>query len=953
MNIAENAASTGGTGTQDLFKVSTLAASTANPFHVMARGTEAIMVDNTGKVGIGTASPGYALDVTGFVNTDQNSGYKQAGNTILSTSTVNFATLVGVGAGPSIPAGATYNTAVGYQALNQTNAGNFSTAVGAKAGYSSSGGYNTLIGFQAGYSTTGNNSTAVGYQALELFTGNNSVAIGNAALAAAGSGINNVAIGYQAMNNTAGTGASNLAVGYRAGMNLNNGSTNVAIGASAGYDLTDGGNNTFVGNAAGRPIATGSGNIVIGYNPQAGLVAGTANTLNIGNLIFGTGLTTGATLSSGSVGIGITAPNTVLDINGAFSQRGMAAPAVSPGGQGRIYFDSGSNQFMVSQNGGAYAALGIAGSGVVTFNGRAGAVSPAANDYSFAQISGSVAGTQLPALTGDTTMTAGTTVTTTSKVNGVSYPTGPATNTVPVVTSANTITYETVPIAAGGTGATTKAAAFDALSPMSTLGDITYGGAAGTGTRLAGNTTAAKQFLTQTGTGAVSAAPAWGALAAGDVPNPAGDVTGTYAATVVSKINGTAVSGVGLANGNVLQNNSGGALTGNNLLVTNGTATGVTNIASPANGVLTSSANVPSWSATLPIALGGTNIGTYATGDILYASAANTLSKLSIGGAGNVLTVSGGIPSWAAPAGASALSAITAATGANSINNGVNAQTWNWHLTGNTVAMNITENAASSGGTGTQDLFKISTLATSTANPFHVVARGIDAIMVDNTGEVGIGTTNPASKLHVGVAATGTANYGLISAGGAPFDGVTAGFFVGSNAHGTDIAVNEAGGYLGDFINFELAGVSAFKVDYTGKITGNGTNVTNVTAVALNGNINSYTETSQTVSNSGAFTLGAYTSGNAYAVTITGDSTITLPTPSATANTATEITVAIIQDATGGWNLAFSPSVGSLNWPGGNVPTQCTAATQTTIYQFIYLKATNKWYGSLIWKDCQ
>lgn len=43
----------------------------------------------------------------------------------------------------------------------------------------------------------------------------------------------------------------------------------------------------------------------------------------------------------------------------------------------------------------------------------------------------------------------------------------------------------TVAIAQGGTGATSKAAAFDALSPMTTAGDIIYGGASGTGTRLA------------------------------------------------------------------------------------------------------------------------------------------------------------------------------------------------------------------------------------------------------------------------------------------------------------------------------------------------------------------------------------------------------------------------------------------------------------------------------------
>lgn len=49
-------------------------------------------------------------------------------------------------------------------------------------------------------------------------------------------------------------------------------------------------------------------------------------------------------------------------------------------------------------------------------------------------------------------------------------------------------------------------------NPMTTLGDVIYGAASGTATRLAGNITAAKQFLSQTGTGSASAAPVWSAL---------------------------------------------------------------------------------------------------------------------------------------------------------------------------------------------------------------------------------------------------------------------------------------------------------------------------------------------------------------------------------------------------------------------------------------------------------
>ena len=50
---------------------------------------------------------------------------------------------------------------------------------------------------------------------------------------------------------------------------------------------------------------------------------------------------------------------------------------------------------------------------------------------------------------------------------------------------------------------------------------------------------------------------------------------------------------------------------------------------------------------TLAIANGGTNITSYATGDILYASATDVLSKLTAGSNGQVLTLAAGVPSWA------------------------------------------------------------------------------------------------------------------------------------------------------------------------------------------------------------------------------------------------------------------------------------------------------------------
>src|SRR5690606_22294447 len=48
----------------------------------------------------------------------------------------------------------------------------------------------------------------------------------------------------------------------------------------------------------------------------------------------------------------------------------------------------------------------------------------------------------------------------------------------------------------------------------------------------------------------------------------------------------------------------------------------------------------------LPETSGGTGLNTYSEGDLLFASAIDTLNKLPIGNEGEVLTVVSGLPSW-------------------------------------------------------------------------------------------------------------------------------------------------------------------------------------------------------------------------------------------------------------------------------------------------------------------
>ena len=68
-----------------------------------------------------------------------------------------------------------------------------------------------------------------------------------------------------------------------------------------------------------------------------------------------------------------------------------------------------------------------------------------------------------------------------------------------------------------------------------------------------------------------------------------------------------------------------------------------------------SGATAPEWATD---ASGMTNPMT-TTGDTIYSSSGSTPARLAIGSSGNVLTVAGGVPTWAAPAGGGSLRLIT------------------------------------------------------------------------------------------------------------------------------------------------------------------------------------------------------------------------------------------------------------------------------------------------------
>ncbi len=184
------------------------------------------------------------------------------------------------------------------------------------------------------------------------------------------------------------------------------------------------------------------------------------------------------------------------------------------------------------------------------------------------------------------------------------------------------------------TGTATKATNLVGGNATTLLGSLPYQSNTDVTTLLSPNTTTTKKFLNQTGDGTNGAAPAWGTIAAGDVPTLNQNTTGSAATLTTPRA--------------IYGNNFDGSAALSQIIASTygGTGNGFTKFSGPTTSEKTftlpnASATILTDNAAVTAAQGGTGNASYTVGDMLYASASTTLSKLAAVASGSYLRSAG------------------------------------------------------------------------------------------------------------------------------------------------------------------------------------------------------------------------------------------------------------------------------------------------------------------------
>lgn len=502
---------------------------------------------------------------------DTNTYYK-------SGDTASFSGLTVTGARPIVLNGttgaltSTVSTTGGWANALSFILASDSTTLGAFGGY---GGANAIqylwIGSTYGGANTVKIYPATGELSATSFTGagtgltsipntsltNSSMTIGSTELSLGGS--STTFTGLTALSSAAATALS-LKTGTTGALTIDSGTTGaVNIGTGANAKTITIGNTT---GATGLVINSGSAGVIFNQT-AAGIFKIAATAIPTTDMVqftnAGYGVTTAevnalnvtyvggaAAVEAGAMRIDITPGTTASGIWNALRivPTAPAATSVVQNGLkfGNITAGTGTDNML-------YAGTGW--DNILSYNGTS--VINGTGNLIASQLSGTIPS----AVLGNSSVYIGTTAVALNRASaaltlvGITLTSPTFTNPTLGTVASGTWNGSVIGPTYGGTGQSTWV-----------LGEISYASAANTISKLSGNITTTKKFLSQTGTGTISAAPTWEALVISDIPTitaakggtgqtsyTIGDIPYASASTTISKLSAVAIGSVLVSKG--------------------------------------------------------------------------------------------------------------------------------------------------------------------------------------------------------------------------------------------------------------------------------------------------------------------------------------------------------------------------------------------------------------------
>ena len=245
-------------------------------------------------------------------------------NTGAALTTGSSNTFLGTNSGRATTAG-TLNTFLGFESGEANITGEGNVFVGVGAGKNATGSRNICIGSKSGFdTTTGQDNAFIGTTSGTFnTTGDLNTFFGSSSGRDNTSGSGNTFLGSSSgLNST--TANENVFVGHGSGRANETGAGNTFAGGGSGIATTTGDRNTFVGRDSGNQNVGGDLNTALGYNagPSSGALTNTTAIGREARVSASNSLVLGGTGTKAvRVGIGMSAPQTALDVLGGLALR--------------------------------------------------------------------------------------------------------------------------------------------------------------------------------------------------------------------------------------------------------------------------------------------------------------------------------------------------------------------------------------------------------------------------------------------------------------------------------------------------------------------------------------------------------------------------------------------------------------------------------------------------------